>query len=239
MSAQDKLMAAMTGAKIPSADETYEVSVPDIPRRAVPKPVEEKIVEIVPNNAMLVNEDGTISMGNYTLTGVGLVINPEATLDEWREVGRVLSRLDASIQWLIGDWFVYGESKYGDAKAIAEQLGYSHGTIRVYASVARNVELLIRINNLSFAHHQLVAAKSQEEQRQWLKRAVAENLSVAALRKLINGDDDPNDDPDPDIAEANRVGVKTLRKAQKWDKPKRNKAALLHEEIARQLREMD
>jgi hypothetical protein len=114
----------------------------------------------------------------------------ELTRADWEETGRLLKLLDSSMQWLIGDLIVCGEDMhYGDQITISEAFGLEYGTVRTYATVCRKVELSIRIDTLSFAHHQLVAPLSQEDQIRFLQSAAeGENgkpWSVARLRGEI------------------------------------------------------
>jgi hypothetical protein len=136
----------------------------------------------------IVASDGTIQLGNFTLMPTGLHVQGNATIDEWRELGGILQRLDASIQWLIGDWMAYGERVWGQTyEQVAAETGYSYQTLRDYAWVARHVDLSTRIDKLSFSHHRLVAAQPPDEQRQWLEYAVENNLSLSQLRQAIEG----------------------------------------------------
>lgn len=136
----------------------------------------------------LVASDGKIRAGNFTLMPVGLHMEQAATVDEWREVGGILRRLDASIQWLIGDWMAYGERVWGQTyEQVAAETGYSYQTLRDYSWVARNVGLSIRIDKLSFSHHRLVASLSPEQQQEWLDYAVMNNLSLSQMRQAIEG----------------------------------------------------
>lgn len=131
-----------------------------------------------------------IRVGAFVWKPTGLAIDGEITRADWEQVGKLLKQLDSSLQWLIGDLIVCGESRaWGDQKAIAEAFGFEYSTIRVYATVCRKIDLLIRINTLDFAHHQLVASMSPEEQSHWLQRAAegddGKRWSVARLRDEI------------------------------------------------------
>lgn len=88
---------------------------------------------------------------------------------------------------MIGDWLVYAEDNgLGDkAQELAEEFGRSEGSFRVYKSVAKSVSALIRIKELSFGHHQIVAHLESDEQSYWLERAVEEQMSIAALRQAM------------------------------------------------------
>jgi hypothetical protein len=133
-------------------------------------------------------KDGEVQIGAFKITGTGLEIGQHATQEEWSKVGELLFKLEGSIQWLIGDWLAYGEDvKWGETAIIAEQLGRKTKTLTEYAYVARNVKLSIRMDNLSFGHHQLVASLTPQEQSDALTYAAQHNLSVAAFRKELQG----------------------------------------------------
>jgi N6-adenosine-specific RNA methylase IME4 len=108
------------------------------------------------------------------------------SLPDWLTLGRQLVRVEKSVQWLLGYWWAYGASRnYGDGRELATQVGIDYGLICNYASVVRRVEISERSENLSFGHHEAVAALPRPEQRQWLERAKQEVLSVAKLKLAI------------------------------------------------------
>lgn len=193
MSAFDQLRQASEDndqmPNIPSAASTYGVRPPaGIPRRALKQEVVEKVVEVIPSNAMLVNDDGTIAVGNYLLTGIGLVSSGDVSFNEWRAVGDVLLRIEASIQWIIGDWLTQGEVTYGQTyKQIAEWSDREEQTLYNYAWVASKVQISLRKENLSFGHHNLIAGLPPEQQQNWLERAVAGKWSVSRMRQEMAG----------------------------------------------------
>ena len=108
--------------------------------------------------------------------------------DLWLEFGKLLKHLTSSLQWVVGDWLVAGINyHYGDKAydLAAEFLPYTPRTLEQLAYVARQIS--IRIENLTFGHHALVAAKHEDEQRDWLEKAQKNGWSVAELRRQING----------------------------------------------------
>ena len=120
------------------------------------------------------------------MTPTGLVAGGQATFDEWQRVGDVLKRLDASIQWLIGDWFAYGEQVWGQTyDQVSEATGYEIKTLYDYAYVAKNVDFSVRTEKLTFGHHKLVARLEPEEQRRWLEYAAIHQLSISQLRQAM------------------------------------------------------
>jgi hypothetical protein len=44
----------------------------------------------------------------------------ELSVEQWLDVGRVLGRVRGSVMWWIGDWWAYGEHRYGDRNALVE-----------------------------------------------------------------------------------------------------------------------
>lgn len=132
--------------------------------------------------------DGSVQVGRFALTPVGLRISGSASEDEWQKLGAMLQRVEGSVQWLIGDWYMYAERQWGRTyEQVAELTGYAEKTLREYASVARRVDLSIRMDKLTFGHHQVVAGMEPELQRQWLEWAAREGASISQMRKAIDG----------------------------------------------------
>ncbi len=113
----------------------------------------------------------------------------------WGVYEAVLGRLEESrrsLMWWIGDALAFGESKYGETYTQAvEATGYSVETVKQAASVAKRVEPCIRIHDLTWGNHQVVASLDPEDQRRWLEAAKPEpgsdhpKLSVSKLREAI------------------------------------------------------
>jgi hypothetical protein len=131
-----------------------------------------------------------IRVGAFVWKPTGMVLDGEAKVEDWQETGRILRKLDESIQWLLGDWIVMGEAyNYGERLAFAESIGFNVKTLDDYAYVARKVNFSVRTENLSFGHHKLVASLSDtDEQERWLKNASENHWSIAKLRDEMNGE---------------------------------------------------
>lgn len=131
-------------------------------------------------------KEGQLTVGAFTLTESGLEIASNASHDDWGKVGELLFKLEGSIQWLIGDWLVYGEKlEYGDLIARVEATGRHYDTVRNYMVVCREFELSRRRYNLSFGHYQAATSLDPETQDEALAYAENNKLSVAAFRKMI------------------------------------------------------
>jgi hypothetical protein len=131
-----------------------------------------------------------IRVGAFVWKPTGMVLDGEASFKDWQETGRILRKLDESIQWLLGDWIVMGEAyEYGERIAFAESIGFNVKTLDDYAYVARNVNFSVRTENLSFGHHKLVASLPDgDEQERWLTTAAENHWSIARLRDEIYGE---------------------------------------------------
>ena len=114
------------------------------------------------------------------LTETGLIAEPDATEDAWRRVGEALARIERGTQWLIGDW--YNQIPWGDKQAACERVGINPKTARNYAVVANTIPMSRR-RDISFGHHEVVAALPEEDQDELLDEAVREGLSVRKLKE--------------------------------------------------------
>jgi len=137
-------------------------------------------------DALAIRDDGSIQFGAFTLTGRGLVQTGKSTETEWEALGGVLARFDGAISWMVGDWMVMGEREYGKTyDDVARAFGYERDTLYTYAWLCRHVNISIRIEMLSSAHHRLIAAMPEPVQRAALEYARRWSLTVADMRKTI------------------------------------------------------
>ncbi len=126
---------------------------------------------------------------------LGLALRPGMDLQTWsalvatvaQSAGRITRNRDTLTAWL-GDLLAYGRGRYrGQITEYAEAAGLDPGTLRVAKLVCSRIPVLSRHNALSWSHHCEVgrALKDPVEIKRWLELAVAEALSVRALRKRI------------------------------------------------------
>jgi hypothetical protein len=134
---------------------------------------------------------GALELPNRcTFTHTSLIIPETTTRAGWIDIGKELAAMVLATPFLIGDWVRFGEKKkfirsdrYDEA---AKETGLKRGTLKVYASVSKSVGPLMRINGLSFQHHQLVAPLPEKKQREMLERAVKEKMKVRQLRAVLS-----------------------------------------------------
>ncbi|MEM6280563.1 MAG: hypothetical protein AAF787_00100 [Chloroflexota bacterium] len=150
-------------------------------------------------NAITPLGDGAMTLGGWQMTKTGLIAPENISETDYAGFGRALLQLDTSMQWLLGDYIAIGdEYEYGETyKQIAEEFGYSINTLYEYVRVCKAVDFSIRIENLSFKHHQIVASMEPEQQSQWLNHAANEGLSSKALRQAIKQAQLPASTPPP------------------------------------------
>ena len=74
-------------------------------------------------------------------------------------------------------------SKRGEVYEKAKELfRYEYGTLRQAARVSGSVQLCRRLHNLTWAHHQEVAALEPKDQTRWLAKAEKQEWSSKELR---------------------------------------------------------
>ncbi len=77
------------------------------------------------------------------------------------KIGRGLGKVEQSTQWWVGDWWAYGEHRYGDRRKLVESetwTGPAYQTCNHAAQVSRAFEFVRRRTNLSFSHHQTLTS---------------------------------------------------------------------------------
>lgn len=141
--------------------------------------------ENLPQTLML-KPDGAMKVGRFLLTPTGLQMEGVVSERDWKQLYKTIQKVQAALQWALGDWAAYGEFAWGKTyEQMAEITGLKEKTLRDYAYVARSVDLSIRIDKLTFAHHQIVAALGPERQAAYLGYAAQENLTVAQFRAEV------------------------------------------------------
>jgi hypothetical protein len=161
-----------------------------------------------------VQSGNTIEYGQFRLTQVGMQINGEITLDEWRAAGAFLYQMRSWLNFWIGDWInaaanLLGESIYREASQIT---GMTEETLMNIASVCGKVDFSLRNERLTWSHHVVVSPLSPERQQEYLQIAAEKELSVARLRRLIEGKRTPNKQRDELLNKKHRAVFNRLWK---------------------------
>ena len=120
--------------------------------------------------------------------GPPIAWTPHHKLDahEWAAAGQRIGAVGRCIQWLLGDWIAYGNVKFGERYARAAKItGYDTQTLMNMVYVASRFPVSRRRENLSWSHHETLAALELEECDLWLDRSVTHRWSVADLRMMV------------------------------------------------------
>lgn len=134
-----------------------------------------------------------------TRTRISLSLPDDLSQDDWLACGLQLAEMESGVQWWIGDWWAFGEYRYGERKALVESEDW-HGpsfqacmdaafVCRAFTETSRRREVL------SFGHHREVAGLverdevgniiSTEKADYWLDRAEQDCWSRNQLRAAI------------------------------------------------------
>jgi hypothetical protein len=110
----------------------------------------------------------------------------ELDVNEWASAGRRIGVVGRCVQWLLGDWIVYGNEKFGERYARASKItGYDPQTLMNMVYVASRFPTSRRRENLSWSHHEALAALEPDEQEDWLDQAAVHRWSVSDLRTML------------------------------------------------------
>ncbi len=136
--------------------------------------------------------DSLAENGALRTTGLYLT-DPDITYEQLEAVGGLLGRMHQSLRFAIGDYLAMMEARFPEKFSQgAEVLGISEEGMREYLRVSEKVPRSIRREKLSWSHHRAVAALEVPEQKEWLERAEARNLSHHQLRDALRIEEEPD-----------------------------------------------
>ena len=112
----------------------------------------------------------------------------DPTFGDWAAVGEQLRVMRDHSPWWAGDWWVYGEQRFGEMASqeareeLERETGSKYNTIRVAAWVVSHYPADARVEGASFRHHQEVAVLEPTVRDHLLREARDENWTIARLR---------------------------------------------------------
>jgi hypothetical protein len=123
------------------------------------------------------------------MTANGLVFDKALTIEQWKEVGRMLKAARTATLWWEADWMQYGKASYEetDWDEAVDQLEFDFvgGKYDLLMSLAA-VPLERRRPGLSAQHYQfLTKLPTVKEQDKWAKVAEVEKLTPMDLKRSI------------------------------------------------------
>ena len=112
----------------------------------------------------------------------------DRAFSNWLEEGRQLGRVARTYQWVLADWLIQGERRWGDraTQEACGALGLAEHTVLNILSVARAWPESRRREGLTFSHHEALVSLPAPEQDRLLDEAEKSALSVTALRRLAH-----------------------------------------------------
>lgn len=124
-----------------------------------------------------------------TVTEAGAVLPDQLSQEEWEAFGMRLGNNRARLKWAIGDWVNYGRERWSDdvVTQAALRCGLAGQSLSNTMSVCKRVAPNVRRLELSFEHHDTVAALWQHPDRQarYLQVAVERRLSRDEFRAFV------------------------------------------------------
>lgn len=127
-----------------------------------------------------------LDLSGAKVSGTGLELPADMSFDDWAEYGGRLSRMAEGVMWWIGDWWRYGEARYGERAAqVLDADGYSFQTYADAGWVARKMETSRRREVLSWSHHREVAALDADVADRLLDDATAYGWTRNELRAQV------------------------------------------------------
>jgi hypothetical protein len=125
-----------------------------------------------------------VALPKASLTENGLTYDQTPTFAEWEAHGKALQQCSGATLWWVGDWFVYGENRFGEEsyQAVGD---YEPETVRCAVWVSSRVVLHNRRAEISWNHHKIIASLEPAEQVKWLGLAVEHKLTTRELSASI------------------------------------------------------
>lgn len=133
----------------------------------------------------LLNGKKEFIYSGFRLSENGLAPVGSPSFAQYLACGRLLKSAEASVQFWIGDWLLYGEKTYGKVhyQQAIEETGLDYQTLRDYKWVARSVPVGLRTKTLGFHHHRAVAGLPIETQTDLLSKAQMEQWPLLRLKQ--------------------------------------------------------
>lgn len=124
---------------------------------------------------------------NIPYENVSLSLPADLPQDEWLEVGRKLVGAQRNVQWLIGDWWAYGDRTYGSAKKAVEQhgIGCSVGTLYNLGTIARRFGASRRHEAVRFNVYAALTPLPSSEADEILDSAIRDGWTVRQVREEV------------------------------------------------------
>ena len=186
------------------------------------------------SNMPIVAVTNAIQLEGFKFKSMELVIEGEHKIEKWLELGTLLTGMESSLNWWIGDWLVFGEHTYGQKYSQAESVTkHRQDYLKACHFVSHKVPSQNRMQGLSWSHHREVAGLSVPEQKKWLNQALENEWTVSELRINMRksiaeyGEDEGEPHKSFNLVSWTQEGVRWLRQeirknpVEKWSEERR------------------
>lgn len=113
---------------------------------------------------------GEVQQFSSKVTSTALSLPDDLSFDNWVEYGHGLDRMSRAALWWLGDWWAYGNQRYGERVKAVNGLDWEFQTCANAGWVATQIETSRRREVLPWSHHAEVAALDPDEQERFLSR---------------------------------------------------------------------
>jgi hypothetical protein len=128
-----------------------------------------------------------------TLHATGLTLPANLSEPNWRKVGLALAGQRSQLKWAIADWWVFGEHRYGERRALVSAENWSGPGFQTCMHMGRVAKAFPkpadRQQALTFSHHEAVASRHPAEADallNWCKPPRGRARTVRELRAEID-----------------------------------------------------
>lgn len=139
---------------------------------------------------LLDTETGEVQQFSANLTATALLLSEDLSYERWLELRHGLDRMNRAALWWLGDWWAFGQKKYGERAEAVKELDWEFQTCMDAGWVASKIETSRRREVLSWSHHREVAALDIDEQEQFLSRweAIVSETGKPPTRKAARAE---------------------------------------------------
>ena len=126
-----------------------------------------------------------VGLPGVEFSTTSLQLPEDLSFEDWGGIGTTLGAVEGSVMWWLGDWWAFGEHRYGDRRAAIADIGVNFQTAMDAGWVARRFETSRRREVLPWTFHKEVAALDADVADRLLDEAASEGLSRNGLRERV------------------------------------------------------
>lgn len=138
-------------------------------------------------NTLTLTDNKDIEYSSFRFTKNSVVPLGNPTLEQWKDAWQFVGRADGAVRFWRGDLIRFAENEYGEMYTqYINDFNKDYQTLRNDKSVADNIEMSRRRDNLSFSHHEEVAWLPSDEQEKLLDIAEDKQLNRNEFRRVVS-----------------------------------------------------